>query len=203
MSLYPNQTRKRHMTTQHSAARLQPVSRKGERLSDRELSRRFDLLTEEARTALERGDIPDLSPLCLDLYQSVMAQPEPNTVVPFIPLVKQVRVLDEADTVRYFRQDTGGLNLVLNEKLRVALIYWHPGQRIDIHGHARGGCVLKVLQGKLLEKRYSPETEPRLLAVSTYHRGAMAYIDDDMAWHAVENPYRKPAISLHVYTPGM
>ncbi len=151
---------------------------------------------------MERGDIPDLSQVCQDLHQAVMAQTGPATVIPFIPILKNVRELHIEEVERHFRQEPAGLNLVLNDKMRISLIYWQPGQTIDIHGHAKGGCVLKVLRGKLLEKRYSPESSPRLLAISTYHRGSLAYIDDDMAWHAVENPYQKPALSLHAYTPG-
>lgn len=30
----------------------------------------------------------------------------------------------------------------------------------------------------------------------------MAYIDDEMAYHAVGNPFDEPAISLHAYTSG-
>ena len=71
-----------------------------------------------------------------------------------------------------------------------------------MHGHAQGGCVFKVLKGSVQEKRYTPDAEQKLLATSRFEEQAMAYIDDEMAYHAVGNPFDEPAISLHVYTPG-
>ena len=73
----------------------------------------------------------------------------------------------------------------------------------DIHGHPAGGCVFKVLQGTIEEKRYTSTINPELIAISKYQKGNMAYIDDQMAYHAVGNPFSTSAISLHVYTPGL
>lgn len=46
----------------------------------------------------------------------------------------------------------------------------------------------------------TPDERQELLAVSNFNNTAMAYIDDEMAYHAVGNPFDEPAISLHAYT---
>jgi predicted metal-dependent enzyme (double-stranded beta helix superfamily) len=93
--------------------------------------------------------------------------------------------------------------LIQNEWLKVVLIHWKPGKYSSIHGHPSGGCVFKVLQGTLEEKRYTTGEDPKLLATSKYEKNSIAYIDDHMAYHAVGNPSNASAISIHVYTPGI
>ena len=92
--------------------------------------------------------------------------------------------------------------LVQNELIKVILIRWKPGEFSKVHGHPNGGGVFKVLQGRLEEKRYAPGTTTRPLAISRFKKGSMAYIDDDIAYHAVGNPFDTTAISFHAYTAG-
>jgi predicted metal-dependent enzyme (double-stranded beta helix superfamily) len=89
--------------------------------------------------------------------------------------------------------------LISDHLFELVLIHWKPGKVSDIHGHPGGGCLFKVLQGKLEEVRYTPEKSPRLIATASYRSGSMAYIDDRIAYHQVGNPYGSSAISLHVY----
>ena len=87
-----------------------------------------------------------------------------------------------------------------NDILKVVLIPWQCGKISSIHGHPNGGGVFKVLQGSLEEMRYTSDSSPQLLSTSIYHMGGMAYIDDSLGQHAVGNPFKTPALSLHVYT---
>ena len=92
--------------------------------------------------------------------------------------------------------------LVQNDLIKIVLIRWNPGDECNIHGHAERGCVFKVLEGKIVEKRFSADDEQRQLAEGTYEKDNIAYIDDLMGLHCVGNPFSKPAITLHMYTPG-
>jgi len=87
-----------------------------------------------------------------------------------------------------------------NDILKVVLIPWQSGKIGSIHGHPNGGGVFKVLQGSIEELRYTSDSSPQLLSTSVYHTGGMAYIDDSIGQHAVGNPFKTPALSLHVYT---
>ena len=164
--------------------------------------RRYSLLTEEAAAETAAGRIPDLETVCNDLYHTFLLHDAPWTALQFVPVLNKLTGLDPLDAERFLENPKTNHVLVRHALLKVVLIHWKPGSISSIHGHPKGGCVFRVLQGSLVEKRYSPDDTQRLLAVGTYREGSMAYIDDSMAYHAVANPFNTPAISLHVYTPG-
>jgi cysteine dioxygenase len=86
--------------------------------------------------------------------------------------------------------------------LKVVLIKWSGHESSNLHGHKKGGCIFKVLHGKVKEERYPNLTHKKLLSKCTYHPGNVAYIDDRMGLHIVKNPSAKVAMSIHLYTPG-
>lgn len=159
------------------------------------------MLTDEALTEIAQGGIPDLRRVCLDLYNTFLEPAHTYSAVQFIPILKQWEV-DPSALRRFIQNPQTRHVLVNNALLKAVLIHWKPGTFSNVHGHPAGGCVFKVLKGRLQEKRYTPDASQQLISVSTLQSGGMAYIDDDMAYHAVGNPYGTSAISLHVYTPG-
>ncbi|MCB9283567.1 MAG: cysteine dioxygenase family protein [Lewinellaceae bacterium] len=161
------------------------------------------LLTEEALTEMALGSIPDLEHVCRDLFDTFGFESPPYSALQFIPVLKNLESIPKAEAERFFNNPKTGHILVKNALLKVVLIHWKPGQFIDVHGHPKGGCVFKILQGSLEEKRYNSDDSRQLLGISTLHSGSMAYIDDTMAHHSVGNPFDVPAISLHAYTPGV
>ena len=160
------------------------------------------LLTDEALTEIAQGGIPDLRRVCFDLYSTFLKPADTYSAVQFISILKQLETLDSIEAKRLIQNPVTKHVLVNNPLLKVVLLYWKPGTFSNVHGHPAGGCVFKVLKGRLREKRYTPDAAQRLISFSTLQSGGIAYIDDDMAHHAVGNPYSASAISLHVYTPG-
>lgn len=171
-------------------------------VAERQGDRPDNLLTDEALTAIAQGGIPDLRRLCLDLYNTFLKPAEAYSAVQFIPILKQLGAIESSEARRFIHNPATKHVLVNNPLLKVVLLHWKPGTFSNVHGHPAGGCVFKVLKGRLREKRYTPNGSQRLMSVSTLQSGAMVYIDDDMAYHAVGNPYSTSAISLHVYTAG-
>jgi len=162
-----------------------------------------DLLTSKALYQMSAGDIPDLWNVCIDLYNTFLTQNAPYTAMQFIPVLKKLISINPLEKERFLKNTETNHVLIQNEWLKVVLIHWKPGKYSAIHGHPAGGCVFKVLHGAVEEKRYTTDANPELVATSRYEKGSMAYIDDQMAYHAVGNPYNNSAISLHVYTPGL
>lgn len=160
------------------------------------------LLSGDATDAIAWGDLPDLGPFALDLFQAVQRQQAPASALPFMPILKKIPAKHLEQIVECFGYRESNMVLVQNEWLKALIIYWEAGKSGKVHGHPKGGCVFSVLKGKLLEKRYSPEPDQSLLSENLYSKGSLAYIDDTMAYHAVENPYAEWALSIHVYTPG-
>ncbi|MCK5206523.1 MAG: cysteine dioxygenase family protein [Cyclobacteriaceae bacterium] len=162
-----------------------------------------ELLTAKAMYQMSLGQIPDLWEVCFDLYTTFFSKTGPYTAMQFVPVLKKLISISKLDLGQFLKNPDTNHVLIQNELLKVVLIHWEPGKFSNIHGHPKGGCVFKVLHGSIEEKRYTTETSPKLLAVSTYQKDAMGYIDDQMAYHAVGNPFNTPAISLHAYTPGL
>lgn len=97
----------------------------------------------------------------------------------------------------------GNTPLFQNEHFRLVLIYWEGYARSKKHGHPEGGCLLKVLSGRLTEARFDPFEPQRMVGEFHFSRGEVSYIHDALAYHIVENPVAEPAVSLHIYSPGI
>ena len=97
----------------------------------------------------------------------------------------------------------GNIPLFQNEDFRLVLIYWDGNARSKKHGHPEGGCLLKVLSGSLIETRFDPIDPQWVTGKYYFFQGDVSYIHDSLAYHVVENPYSEPAISLHIYSPGI
>lgn len=160
------------------------------------------LLTPEASLKMSAGAIPNLYSVCRDLFNTFHTSRAPYSALQFLPVMQQVRALDPEQLKRFVKNRETRHVLVDNTLMKVVLIHWKPGKVSSVHGHPAGGCVFKVLHGKLEELRYSTDQKQRILASNGYKAGSIAYIDDRLGYHAVGNPFGTSAVSLHVYTPG-
>ncbi|MFI8092059.1 cysteine dioxygenase [Streptomyces sp. NPDC086080] len=76
----------------------------------------------------------------------------------------------------------------------VWLLSWVPGQGSGTHGHGRSSGVLTVLDGALTERT---ERGTRALTAGAQRVFAPGYV------HEIVNDALEPAVSLHVYYPGL
>lgn len=159
-------------------------------------------LSNEATLEITSGRIPDLSLICSQLFDINRSREGQANALEMIPALKSLNALTAVEFNQLLNHPKSSHVLIQNTWMKAILICWEPGKFSSIHGHPKGGCVFKVLNGQLEEKRYRPDGSDQQLGKSIFQSGAMAYIDDDMAYHAVGNPFNKPAISLHVYTYG-
>lgn len=98
------------------------------------------------------------------------------------------------------RQVPGLFNLLL--------LVWTPGQKSPVHDHADAHCLMKVLKGELVERRFAfprfPGMEGRLTETgkAQYREGKVTYMADRLGLHSIANPSSSDyAVSLHLYTP--
>ena len=84
--------------------------------------------------------------------------------------------------------------LVTGPGYEVWLLSWVPGQRSGPHDHGRSSGVLTVLEGELTERT---EKASRALGSGAQRVFAPGYV------HEVVNDSLEPAVSLHVYFPGL
>lgn len=110
------------------------------------------------------------------------------------------------DTNRYTRNlvDEG------NGRFNLIVLCWVEGQGSGIHDHADSHCFMKVLDGNIQETLYGwpkdADTNEHLepLKKNIYSRGQVAYINDSIGIHRVENPsHSNQAVTLHLYSPAI
>jgi quercetin dioxygenase-like cupin family protein len=97
----------------------------------------------------------------------------------------------DATTRWYARLETG-------PGYEVWLLSWLPGQSSGLHDHGPSSGVLTVLQGELSERALGVGGETRrTLRADDQRVFAPGYV------HEVVNDSLEPAVSLHIYFPGL
>jgi quercetin dioxygenase-like cupin family protein len=121
----------------------------------------------------------------------------PTTVGDFAALAR--RVAAERDRweplVRYDALTRWYARLETGPGYEIWLLSWLPGQGSGAHDHGRSSAVMTLLQGELTE--LGAGRGPRTLTAGTQRVIAPGYV------HEVVNDTLEPAVSLHVYFPGL
>ena len=124
------------------------------------------------------------------------------------------------DTMKYTR------NLIAlgkEDQFGLMILAWGPGQQSPIHDHDGSHCIMRVLEGRVMETLYHDrrarasgsdsdsdssftlDTEGSVYdktRESVLETGQTAYIHDRIGWHRVSNDSASlPAVSLHLYAP--
>jgi len=109
----------------------------------------------------------------------------------------------------HFNEHKYARNLVnTSENCELMVICWMAHQASPIHNHAGQNCWAAVLEGNIKETHFkykntqSCEGEGPLEITqdSTYQKGSVSYIHDDIALHVLEPVGGKRGITLHLYS---
>ncbi|MFC8200175.1 cysteine dioxygenase [Streptomyces sp. NPDC060006] len=120
----------------------------------------------------------------------------PSTVAEFVGLARSIAA-DRSQWEHLVRYDAASRwyhRLSTGPGYEVWLLSWVPGQGSGLHDHGRSSGVLTVLEGALTERT---ERGTRALGAGAQRVFAPGYV------HEVVNDSLEPAISLHVYHPGL
>ncbi|MFE5741728.1 cysteine dioxygenase [Streptomyces celluloflavus] len=124
----------------------------------------------------------------------------PATVAGFAGLARSIAA-DRAAWVPLVRYDTTTRwyhRLRTGPGYEVWLLSWVPGQGSGRHDHGRSSGVLTVLEGELTEHvTAGTRTAHHTLRAGTQRVFAPGYV------HDVVNDALAPAVSLHIYFPGL
>lgn len=86
-----------------------------------------------------------------------------------------------------------------DNKFEIILISWDKNSKTKIHNHPSNGCIMKILEGELLEEIYDTKTKEKI-GVNKYVEGNTSYIHDDLYYHKIING-NENTYSLHIYSP--
>ncbi|MFJ8862026.1 cysteine dioxygenase [Streptomyces sp. NPDC102451] len=124
------------------------------------------------------------------------ASPHPSTVAGFVGLARSIAA-DRgrwAPLVRYDTTTRWYHRLQTGPGYEVWLLSWVPGQGSGRHDHGLSSGVLTVLDGELTEHT---ARGAQALGAGAQRVFAPGYV------HEVVNDSLEPAVSLHVYFPGL
>ncbi|MFD6420067.1 cysteine dioxygenase [Streptomyces sp. NPDC060194] len=124
------------------------------------------------------------------------APEHPATVADFVGLARSIAADRDqwAHLVEYDAASRWYHRLRTGPGYEVWLLSWVPGQGSGPHDHGPSSGVLTVLEGELTERT---ERGARALAPGAQRVFAPGYV------HDVVNDALEPAVSLHVYFPGL
>ncbi|WP_112491333.1 cysteine dioxygenase [Streptomyces bacillaris] len=124
------------------------------------------------------------------------AREHPSTVSEFVGLARSIAADRSrwAGLVRYETTTRWYHRLQTGPGYEVWLLSWVPGQGSGRHDHGRSAGVLTVLEGELTEHT---ERGSRSLGAGAQRAFASGYV------HEVVNDSLEPAVSLHIYHPGL
>ena len=91
-------------------------------------------------------------------------------------------------------------NLVFRNKLMdVFIICWKKGQKSGIHDHPESGCLLKVVEGELLETVFTDSLSK--IKENKLITGSIGYQEGNNKLHSI-NSNKCDSISIHIYSPA-
>jgi len=91
------------------------------------------------------------------------------------------------------------IHMDLEKNYEVLILTWPPNIKSKIHDHPHNGCLLKVLQGNLIENIYNKDLE--LIKTNNFDENNISYIHDSIGYHEICNNTDEYCVSLHIYSP--
>ena len=97
-----------------------------------------------------------------------------------------------------FSVDRYTKNLVYrNDKVDILVICWNKNQVSGIHDHPDNGCILKVMDGELIEQVYDNDN---LIKVNKCCKNDISFQKGKKGLHNIINGNNE-TVSIHVYSP--
>ena len=96
-----------------------------------------------------------------------------------------------------FKKNTYTRNILFEcELYEIILICWSPNSKTPIHKHPKNGCLLKVINGNLIEELYQKDK----IINSILLKNDIKYLDDSIGTHKIIS--EDFCVSLHIYSPS-
>ena len=92
--------------------------------------------------------------------------------------------------------------LFKNQFVEVQLLYWTRAGKGPIHDHPGNMCAMKILKGRLVEKRYTKPNrnkKPQFVSAKSLSPGSVSYIKNNSVLHSIQ--VMEPSTTLNIYMP--
>ena len=84
-----------------------------------------------------------------------------------------------------------------NHLFEISILCWTPGQQSAKHIHPKNGCLMKVLEGSLVEERYILDN----VQTQLYKENDVTFIKGNQEHIIKNNSNTKNLVTLHIYSP--
>jgi cysteine dioxygenase len=94
------------------------------------------------------------------------------------------------------------IQLFINNYIEIVLIVWNPNSGSKIHDHPTNGCILKIMEGSLIENIYvNQNNQLKFIETKQLNTNQISYQIGNKYLHNIDNLSDKHVCSLHVYSP--
>jgi cysteine dioxygenase len=127
---------------------------------------------------------------------------ENKTLINMKDLLKNYNGDEWKNKILESKKSYGKSLIIRNENFDIYVICWLPNQKSLVHDHPKNGCLLKLLEGELIEEIYK-KNEKKLLKIKEIKikEGDISYQEGENGLHKIINKSEKRSISLHIYSP--
>lgn len=101
------------------------------------------------------------------------------------------------DDIKDYIHDYVRIPIKVNDDFDIYILIW-KNCITKIHNHAKNGCVMKILEGNLIENRFDKQLNK--ISTKKLNKNNISYIDDNIGYHNIQN-INGISVSLHIYSP--
>ena len=115
--------------------------------------------------------------------------------------ITNLRNIINIDYSKYIENKSNTYDKILLDRqtqFETFLFIWYPNIKTQIHNHSKNGCIMKVLDGKLVETLY--DNNLNVISYNSILKDNITYINDSIGYHSIENGDFISA-SIHIYSP--
>lgn len=121
-----------------------------------------------------------------------------NNFIKLKEIVESYNGNDWKDNVSFNKNNYTRNKIFENENFNIFILGWSENQESPIHNHPDNGCIMKILDGELIEELYNEDKV--LLKKSLIKKDEVTYINNLIGVHKIINKNLK-TVTLHVYSP--
>ena len=115
-----------------------------------------------------------------------------------IDFMKNIEIDGWRDYIKFSDDEYMKNKIVENDVCEIFLICWRSSQCSGIHDHPKRGCIMKILEGGLVENVY--DAKVTYIGTNRLGVGEVAYKEGTNGIHKIING-ENDTISLHIYSP--
>ena len=138
-----------------------------------------------------------------DLELNIIKQLKNNNFDDIVNIVEQYNGLDWKKYIDNKKSNGKNYNkkkidIVDNIFFDMYIVSWNNNKKSKIHNHANNGCIMKVLNGNLMEHIY--DIKLNLINSRIINKNDVSFINDNIGYHSIRN-IEDVSHTLHIYSP--